>query len=123
MSVRFTGQDSPLFKTTEDVQANLRGKVSAAYSVKDHITFAGDGLRDSVLGRNALPEEQADAPENDFSEIVDDEAAAEAAPIGAGDAETSIPGDLSGGFGGDSPNGAGEDFGNAPARTDLFLAK
>lgn len=123
MSVRFTGQDSPLFKTTEDVQANLRGKVSAAYSVKDHITFAGDGLRDSVLGRNALPEEQADAPENDFSEIVDDEAAAEAAPIGAGDAETAIPGDLSGGLGGDSPNGAGEDFGNAPARTDLFLAK
>lgn len=67
MSVRFTGQDSPLFKTTEDIQANLRDKASAAYSVKDHITFAGDSLRDSVLGRSSLPEEQANAPEGDFA--------------------------------------------------------
>lgn len=122
MSVRFTGRDSPLFKTTEDIQANLRDKVSAAYSVKDHIKFAGDGLRDSVLGRNALPEEHADAPENDFTEIGNDEAAAEFTNTDASSTSSTLQGDLNGGIGGDGGSGTGND-GKPPVRTDPALTK
>ncbi len=66
-SVRFTGQDGPVFKTTEVIQQNLRSQVSAAYSVKDHVTFVGDETRDRILGRISLPEERAETFNDDLN--------------------------------------------------------
>lgn len=118
MDIRYTGRDSPTFKTSEDIQQNLRSKVSAAYSVKDHITFAGDSLRDSVLGRESLPEEQSAAPEAGFSAPETDESE----PGGGPPPPMGIPGaDVPGS--GDGSESHNTDVGAPPARTDLFLAK